>query len=147
MSFSFQDGVESPQKWGHGAEPGAAQSQHCSGLWTRRAAGMSLDRNCCKETPQIAACPGPPRACRSGTAPFHEQLSPRSSYSRSLQMLLEAAYSQLKFISGLCVCLLKAYSPQTCTDNLVLSGNSESPACICGLPDFPDKGSHGGESG
>lgn len=38
----------------------------------------------------------------------HEQLSPSSSCSTSLQMLLEAAYSQLKFISGLCVCLLKA---------------------------------------
>lgn len=40
----------------------------------------------------------------------HEQF-PSCSCSRSLQMPLEAAYSQLKFISGLHVCLLNSCQP------------------------------------
>lgn len=103
----FRPEVESTQKWSHGAEPGAAQSQHFSGLWTRRAARVSLGRRCC------------------------------CSCSRSLQVLLEAACSQL-FISGLCVCLLNSLQP---TDWY----RQPSPVWELAEPcDFPHKGSVAG---
>lgn len=51
VSPSFQD----TEKGGDGAGPIFAQRQCFSGLWTRRAARVSLDRNCCKGTPQLLA--------------------------------------------------------------------------------------------
>lgn len=88
-----------------------SQSQHFSGLQTRRATGVSPSRNRSRETPHaVLAFPGP----REHAAAQHrsqEQLLSSCSLQQILQMLLEAAYSQLKFISGLFVCLLNNRQP------------------------------------
>lgn len=62
-----------------------------------------------------------------------EQCSPSCSCSRSLQMLLEAAYSQLKFISGLHVCLLNSCQPTDSQEQPSPDCNLQSPVSVASL--------------